>query len=158
MADKISDLLIKIATDTLDNMDEHLKLRQKHNLGQIQALDQKERVTGNLRQCFELIKRKEDYFHYMHNRTLKEQEARASFAKAPTQQIEDEESEEDDQLDEEELEAIRKQSMAGLFLSFNLPSKDEPKKKKKPPLPPRDDISEDSMEDMVSDIDAENAQ
>jgi len=27
MADKISDLLVKIATDAMDNMDEHLKLR-----------------------------------------------------------------------------------------------------------------------------------
>ena len=35
MAGKISDLLIKMATDSLDNMDEHLKLRQKHNINQI---------------------------------------------------------------------------------------------------------------------------
>jgi len=27
MADNISDLLVKIATDAMDNMDEHLKLR-----------------------------------------------------------------------------------------------------------------------------------
>lgn len=33
MAEKISDLLQKIAQDSFDNMDEHLKLRQKHNLG-----------------------------------------------------------------------------------------------------------------------------
>ena len=43
MAGKISDLLIKMATDSLDNMDEHLKLRQKHNINQIQAMEQKER-------------------------------------------------------------------------------------------------------------------
>ena len=39
MAGKISDLLIKMATDSLDNMDEHLKLRQKHNINQIQAME-----------------------------------------------------------------------------------------------------------------------
>jgi len=33
MADKISELLLKIAADSLDNMEEHLKLREKHNLG-----------------------------------------------------------------------------------------------------------------------------
>ena len=48
--------------------------------------------------------------------------------------------------------------MAGLFLSFSLPDKNAPKPKKKPDLPPRDDISEDSMEDMVSDFDAEAPQ
>ena len=72
MADKISDLLIKIANDSLDNMDEHLKLRQKHNLGQIQAIDQRDRVSNNLKACFDLIKRKEDYYQFMHVRTLKE--------------------------------------------------------------------------------------
>lgn len=47
--------------------------------------------------------------------------------------------------------------MAGLFMAFSMNKNDEPKEKKRPPLPPRDDISEDSMEDMVSDFDAENA-
>ena len=90
----------------------------------------------------------------MHTRTIKEQEAKAAMQKQPTQQVEQEESEEDEQLDEEELEAIRKQSMAGLFMGFSLLKKDEEKDKKKPPpLPPRGDISEDSMEDMVSDFD-----
>ena len=37
-------------------------------------------------------------------------------------------------------------------MGFSLIKKDEPKKKK-PALPPRGDISEDSMEDMVSDLD-----
>lgn len=57
-------------------------------------------------------------------------------------------------MDEEEIEAIRKQSMAGLFMAFSMTKKDESKnkKKKRPPLPPRDGISEDSMEDMVSDF------
>ena len=69
------------------------------------------------------------------------------------QEIEEEESDTDEQPDEEELEAIRKQSMAGLFMGFSINKNSEPKKKKAPPLPPRDDISEDSMEDMVSDFD-----
>ena len=42
-------------------------------------------------------------------------------------------------------------------MAFSMNKNDEPKEKKRPPLPPRDDISEDSMEDMVSDFDAENA-
>ena len=47
---------------------------------------------------------------------------------------------------------MRKQSMAGLFMSFKI-NRDPVEKKKKPPkLPPRGEISEDSMEDMVSDI------
>ena len=33
MAERLSDLLLKIAKDAMDNMDEHLKLREKHNLG-----------------------------------------------------------------------------------------------------------------------------
>lgn len=33
MADKIALLLSKIATDAMDNMEEHLKLREKHNMG-----------------------------------------------------------------------------------------------------------------------------
>ena len=45
--------------------------------------------------------------------------------------------------------------MAGLFMGFSRAKPDESKKKKAPPLPPRDDnISEDSMEDMVSDFEA----
>ena len=45
--------------------------------------------------------------------------------------------------------------MAGLFMGFSRAKPDETKKKKAPPLPPRDDnISEDSMEDMVSDFEA----
>lgn len=35
LADKISGLLEHIMTDALDNMEEHIKLRQKHNMGQI---------------------------------------------------------------------------------------------------------------------------
>ena len=62
MADKISSLLIKIAQDSMDNIEEHMKVRNKHNMGQIAALDQKERVQENLRQCFDLIKRSDDYF------------------------------------------------------------------------------------------------
>ena len=70
----------------------------------------------------------------------------------------EEQSDEDEPLDEEELEAIRKQSMAGLFMAFSM-KKDETKKSaKKPPLPPRDGISEDSMEDMVSDFEADGGQ
>ena len=68
----------------------------------------------------------------------------------------------DDQLDDEELEAIRKQSMAGLFMGFSM-AKNEPgqkKKKTKRRRTPRSGlISEDSMEDMVSeDLDASNLQ
>ena len=45
--------------------------------------------------------------------------------------------------------------MAGLFMGFSKAKPGETKKKKAPPLPPRDDnISEDSMEDMVSDFEA----
>jgi len=44
--------------------------------------------------------------------------------------------------------------MAGLFMGFKI-VKEEDKKKKPPPLPPRDDISEDSMENMVSDLEAD---
>lgn len=58
-------------------------------------------------------------------------------------------------MDEEERDAIKKQSMAGLFMGFSLKKNNEPKKKK-PVLPPRGEISEDSMEDMVSDIDMPN--
>lgn len=47
---------------------------------------------------------------------------------------------------------MRKQSMAGLFMSFKINREPVEKKKKPPKLPPRGDISEDSMEDMVSDI------
>ena len=39
MAEKLSDLLLKIAKDSMDNIDEHLKLREKHNLGQISVID-----------------------------------------------------------------------------------------------------------------------
>ena len=39
MADKIADLLTKITQDVMDNMDDHLKLRKKNNLGQIATLD-----------------------------------------------------------------------------------------------------------------------
>ena len=67
----------------------------------------------------------------------------------------EEQSDEEDQLDEEELEAIRKQSMAGLFMAFSMTKEPTEKKKKRPPLPPRDGISEDSMEDMISDFDGE---
>ena len=155
MADKIADILSKIAQDVMDNIDDHLKLRKKNNLGQIATLDQQSRIQTNLKQCFELIKRSDDYYQFMHLRTLREQERNAA-EKKPTmkQEIEEEESETDDQPDEEELEAIRKQSMAGLFMGFSIKKNDEPKAKKAPPLPPRDDISEDSMEDMVSDFDA----
>lgn len=39
MAERISDLLLLIAKDAMDNMDDHLKLREKYNLGQIAAID-----------------------------------------------------------------------------------------------------------------------
>ena len=90
-------------------------------------------------------------------RVMQAQESRAALNNASIKkQLEaEEESEEEDQLDEEELEAIRKQSMAGLFMSFSMAKKEDADKKKKPPLPPRDGISEDSMEDMVSDFDVD---
>ena len=43
--------------------------------------------------------------------------------------------------------------MAGLFMGFKIIKDTDKVAKKPPPLPPRDDISEDSMEDMVSDFD-----
>ena len=46
---------------------------------------------------------------------------------------------------------IEKESMSGLIMGFKPPVKSE-KKRKAPPLPPRDDISEDSLEDQVSDL------
>ena len=66
MAEKLSVLLLKISKDAMDNIDEHLKLREKHNLGQIGAIDQKERVQNNLRKCFALIKRNDDYTQFSH--------------------------------------------------------------------------------------------
>ena len=95
----------------------------------------------------------------MHKRTLKEQEALATLKtkQAPVLEPEDE-SDEDEELDEEEQEAIRKQSMAGLFLNFSVKKEGDETvkaKKKPPPLPPRGEISEDSMEDMVSDLDVD---
>ena len=52
MAGKISDLLLRMANDSLENMDDHLKLRQKHNINQIHAMEQKERFQKNLLACF----------------------------------------------------------------------------------------------------------
>ena len=60
-------------------------------------------------------------------------------------------------MDEEELEEIRKQSMAGLFMSFSMAKKkpedanDAKKKRRRRRTPRSGEISEDSMEDMVSD-------
>lgn len=68
-----------------------------------------------------------------------------------------EEQHEDSQSESEEIEQsavdIEKESMSGLILGFKPPVKGE-KKRKAPPLPPRDDISEDSLEDQVSDLDS----
>ena len=65
-------------------------------------------------------------------------------------------------MDEEEIEVLRNQSMAGLFMGFSIARKDDLnsiKKKKAPPLPPRvGNISEDSMEDMISNFDVDNIQ
>ena len=44
--------------------------------------------------------------------------------------------------------------MSGLIMGFRPPVKGEKKKRKPPPLPPRDDISEDSMEDQVSELES----
>ena len=44
--------------------------------------------------------------------------------------------------------------MSGLILGFKPPVKGEKKSKRPPPLPPRDEISEDSLEDAVSDLDS----
>ena len=60
-------------------------------------------------------------------------------------------------MDEEELEEIRKQSMAGLFLGFSMAKKktgdanDSKKKRRRRRTPRSGEITEDSMEDMVSD-------
>ena len=62
----------------MDNIDDHLKLRKKNNLGQIATLDQQSRVQNNLKSCFELIKRSDDYYQFMHLRTLREQELSAA--------------------------------------------------------------------------------
>lgn len=66
-------------------------------------------------------------------------------------------------MDEEELEQIKKESMAGLFMAFKIGGQKEPKPPKAAPKKPKrdDGISEDSMEDMVSQdlngsIDGEN--
>ena len=58
-------------------------------------------------------------------------------------------------MDEEELEKIRKQSMAGLFLNFKVKKDDESQQPKKKPKKQqtKSGIAEDSMEDMVSDFD-----
>lgn len=40
--------------------------------------------------------------------------------------------------------------MSGLFMAFKIDREPREKKKKRPALPSRGDISEDSMEDMVS--------
>lgn len=150
LANKISDLLLAMAKDALDNMDEHLELRKKHNLGQIAAIDQRDRFIANLRKTFEMVKRGEEYFRFMHLRTVKEKEAQAADKQAPVQNVVGEDEEEEFQLDEEELEQIKRESMSGLFMTFKIgEAKDV--NKKRPPLPPRgSDIDEDSMEDMIS--------
>jgi len=151
ISQKISDLLLAMAKDALDNMDEHLELRQKHNLGQIAALDQRERFVDNLRRTLEKIKRGDEYYRFMHLRTISQKEKQAEANRQPTKNVVDEdEIEEDDQPDEEELELIKKESMSGLFMSFKIAGPKDPKKKP-PKLPARDGyISEDSMEDMIS--------
>ena len=72
MADKIGDLFTKIASDILDNMEEHIKLRETHNLGQEKAFDQHERVLSNFKECFGLVRREPEYYQFMHDRTLKD--------------------------------------------------------------------------------------
>lgn len=43
-------------------------------MAQITSIDQRDRFAGNLRSCLELIKCGEDYYRFMHLRTLNEQE------------------------------------------------------------------------------------
>lgn len=72
MASKIRDFLLKMAGEAMDNMDEHLDIRQKQKMPQISAIDQQGLFQENLRGCLELINRGEEYYRFMHMRTLKE--------------------------------------------------------------------------------------
>ena len=159
MADKIGFLLKKMAHDALDNMNEHIKLRESHNLGQIAQLDQRDRFEGNLKACFDLIKQGGEFYALKLEKSQKEQEQRLaalnanSIANQKRKEQHDSESEEepDEKMDEEELELIKKESMASLFNSFRIggpkdPKKPAPKKKKKTD----DGITEDSFEDEAS--------
>ena len=44
--------------------------------------------------------------------------------------------------------------MSGLIMSFQKPQPIEKRKNKPPPLPPRDEISEDSLEDEISEVES----
>lgn len=74
MAEKIGDLLKKMANDAFDNMDEHIRLREKHNMGQIAALDQRDRFDKNLKACYDLIKAGNEYYVLKLEKSQKEQE------------------------------------------------------------------------------------
>lgn len=68
MAKKIKEFLIKMAGDAMDNMDEHLKLRQKHNMASIASVDQSDRFQKNLRGCLNLIQCGNEYDRFMQMR------------------------------------------------------------------------------------------
>ena len=53
-------------------------------MAQIHQIDQRDRFADNLRSCLELIKCGEDYYRFMHLRSLKEQEQNAA-SKKPVQ-------------------------------------------------------------------------
>ena len=65
----------------------------------------------------------------------------------------DDSSDDDDEQEQSET-GIEKDSMSGLIMGFKPPVKGEKRKKKPPPLPPRGDISEDSMEDQISELES----
>ena len=74
-----------------------------------------------------------------------------------TQKTQEDSSEEDDDQEERTMAEIQKDSISGLIMNFQKPKpRDKTQQKRKPPpLPPRDEISEDSLEDELTEEEEE---
>lgn len=153
LADNLCNLLLQIATDSYESMEEHEKLREKYNLTRIQSQDQQKRVHKNMQKAFDLLRKGDEFSHFVTQRTLKKNELLENKQVEIVADYDDEE--ENDEMDEAEKEELRKQSMCGLIMGFSYPTEEERQQRKKGNAGKSAQVAEDSnsMNDMMSDLD-----
>ena len=74
LADKLCEVLLDITKDALDNMDEHISLREDMRKDVISSIDQRDRVQHNLKKAFSLIKRNDDFYYLLNTRMREKDE------------------------------------------------------------------------------------
>lgn len=124
MADRLDNLLSKIAFNTLENFDLHIQQLNKTNQSQIKVIDMQSACQKALMEAFELIGRRSSYHQVVNSLSSTESQKKQVQINEEQEIVDSDESNDEQPYD----------SMAALIMGFS-----KTRRQKAPELPPRSD-------------------